>query len=281
MYSSRGRKVGQRIVFTMKKWLTDVKRENTVHFGKQYFRTCSMNNTNFQNKTGPLIFQRNFRSSCDTRAFAGRGGVSRFGKSDYIVCVKTGDQLHNGTDANVYIVLHSESGEKTTPINLDYFFRNDFERGQLDTFNLNNISLLNNISKIEIWRDDAGLGSEWFLDFVEIKAVETGNKFMFPVFRWIKPHKRYIIHLMDNFLPQFDPDPVYRLEEMEQKRINYQCAMKVPGGPAQVRNIVRAYTYLSLYYHLNVLDTYIVCLICYNVWFFLPFSAKATITYVF
>jgi arachidonate 5-lipoxygenase len=154
----------------------------------------------------------------------------------YVANVKTGDQLHAGTDANIYIVLYSESGHKSKPINLDYFFRNDFERGQLDQFKLKNVSNLGDIHKIEIWRDDSGIGfSDWFLDYIEIEAEENQKQFMFPVFRWIKPHKHYIIHHMDNFLPQFDPEPKNRLEQLEEKRRAYECATKVPDGPAQVR----------------------------------------------
>lgn len=154
---------------------------------------------------------------------------------DYVVNVKTGDQLHAGTDANVYISLYSETGEKTERIKLDYFFRDDFERGQLDSFQLKNIPRYNEIIKIELWRDNAGFGSDWFVDYIEIESIDSRKRFMFPLFRWIKPDRRYIIHHMDNYLPQFDPLPDYRLEEVEIKRAAYECQQKVPNGPSQVK----------------------------------------------
>ena len=201
-------------------------------------RTTFTSSVILKNNATRLPFHRNFRSTSAARFsrtcvnnfnFFGRGNVN------YIVNVKTGDQLHAGTDANVYIVLHSESGHKTDPIKLDYFFRDDFERGQLDEFQLKNVSNIGDIHKIEIWRDNFGIGfTDWFVDYIEIVSAENRKQFVFPVFRWIKPEKRYVIHHMDNYLPQHDPEPESRLEQLEEKRRNYECATKVPDGPAQV-----------------------------------------------
>ena len=152
----------------------------------------------------------------------------------YIVTVKTGDQLLAGTDANVRIVLHAESGEKSSAISLNHPFRDDFERGQSDIFKLKNLGHLKDIHKIEIWRDDSGHGAEWFVDYIEIQNVNSEEQFLFPIFRWIKPNRRYIVRHMDNCLPQFDPEPDYRREELEAKRNQYQCNMRIDGGPAQV-----------------------------------------------
>ena len=153
---------------------------------------------------------------------------------DYVLNVKTGDQLHAGTDANIYIILHSESGEKSEPIKLDYLFRDDFERGQLDQFKLKSIAHLQDIHKIELYRDDKGVASDWYVDYIELESVASKKRFIFPAFRWIKPDRHYIIHHMDNCLPQMDPEPYYRTTELNQKREDYQCLMKVKGGPAQV-----------------------------------------------
>jgi hypothetical protein len=56
----------------------------------------------------------------------------------YKVSIKTGDRPKAGTDANVYIVLHS-NGQASRETKLDVFFRNDFERGQLDSFNISKL----------------------------------------------------------------------------------------------------------------------------------------------
>lgn len=184
-----------------------------------------------------------FSISCRRYATSGKS-IFSYSDVDYVVNVKTGDQIHAGTDANVFIILHSETGEKSKPIKLDYFFRDDFERGQLDVFQLKAIAHLKDIHKIELWRDEKGLASEWFLDYIEIESVASRKRFMFPAFRWIKPNKHYVIRHMDNCLPQFEPEPVYRAEELQQKKEHYECAMKVPGGPAQVSHRPHGHHYL-------------------------------------
>lgn len=186
----------------------------------------------------PVCWSAIHPRSQSCRGLASGKSIFSYSDVDYIVSVKTGDQIHAGTDANVFIILHSETGEVSDPINLDYFFRDDFERGQLDVFQLKSIAYLKDIHKIEIFRDEAGLASEWFLDYIEIESVGSRKRFIFPAFRWIKPNRRYVIRHMDNCLPQFDPEPAYRSEELDMKREMYECAMKVPGGPAQVRNLL-------------------------------------------
>ena len=155
----------------------------------------------------------------------------------HIVSVKTGDQLQAGTDANVKLILHAEAGQKSDEISLDYLFRDDFERGQLDSFQLKNLGHLEDIHKIELWRDNKGLGADWYVDYIEIENVNSRQRFVFPLFRWIKAHKHYIVRHMDNCLPQLDEEPEYRWEELEEKRKHYHCMMKFDGGPAQVSKL--------------------------------------------
>lgn len=157
---------------------------------------------------------------------------------DFLIKVKTGDQLHAGTDANVHVILHSESGQRSDPIQLDYAFRDDFERGQLDEFQLKGLEDFKDVHKIEIWRDGSGVAADWFVDYIEIESVRLRTRFMFPMFRWIKADRRYVIRHMDNCLPQDDPEPFYRKQELDQKKIDYQCASKFPRGPAQVNLIL-------------------------------------------
>ena len=197
------------------------------------FSSCLIRSLRVGLKESVCSVRRPFRGTqqCYTR------NLFAHSKLSYIVNVKTGDQLQAGTDANVKLVLHAESGEKSEAIPLDYMFRDDFERGQLDSFQLKNISHLKDIHKIELWRDNSGIGSDWFVDYIEIEDVDSRKRFMFPLFRWIKAHKHYIVRHMDNCLPQFDPEQEYRREELEAKRKEYGCYMKIAGGPAQVRDL--------------------------------------------
>lgn len=226
-------KLGHRALNFARKGSADVNIGSIKRcFGRHYLKKTSAVITTLNYN----VPHRKFSSSSAARGpSSSSDGRSIFShrKVNYKVDVKTGDQLQAGTDAKVCIVLHGESGEISDPINLDYFFRDDFERGQLDIFQLQNMKDMKNIHKIEIWRNSVGLGPGWFLDYIEIEDISSTKRFMFPVFRWIKPHKHYVIHHMDNSLPQFDPEPEYRHEELEEKRTQYECTMKVPGGPSQ------------------------------------------------
>ncbi|XP_052225504.1 allene oxide synthase-lipoxygenase protein-like isoform X2 [Dreissena polymorpha] len=163
--------------------------------------------------------------------------IFSYSSIDFLIKVKTGDQLNAGTDANVHVILYSESGQQSDTIQLDYAFRDDFERGQLDEFQLKGLEDFKDVHKIEIWRDGRGVASDWFVDYIEIESLRLRTRFMFPLFRWIKAGRRYVIRHMDNCLPQDDPEPIYRQQELDQKKIGYECASKVPGGPAQIKNM--------------------------------------------
>ena len=52
------------------------------------------------------------------------------------ILVKTGDQEKSGTNANVYLQLEDLRGTKTGVLLLDQIFRDDLERGKLDSFSL-------------------------------------------------------------------------------------------------------------------------------------------------
>jgi len=99
-----------------------------------------------------------------------------------------------GTDANIFITI---VGTKGTISNreLDTAGHNDFERNQTDTYNLNNFPDIGELVSITIRSDDAGLGSGWFLSFVEVTSSKTGEKVRFNVNGWIEsPHLSRTIH---------------------------------------------------------------------------------------
>ena len=199
-----------------------------VIVSKQKARTVLLE-TRLRSLNGNITQKRHFRSLGPIySATASRSN------GNFNVYVKTGDQLHAGTDAEVKIILHSESGNHTDPIKLDYLFRDDFERGQLDKFELTNLTNVDDVKKIELFREEANVSSDWFVDYIEIENAGSGKQYLFPIFRWIKPNRRYVIQLMDNCLPQFDPEPQHREEELLEKKSTYEVIMKVPGGPAQV-----------------------------------------------
>ena len=157
--------------------------------------------------------------------------------AQFIVYVKTGDRKHAGTDANVKIKLHDTNGIDTDDLVLDNFFRNDFESGQLDVFPIKKLDVKEfsgRIEKVEFWRDNAGLGADWYVDKIIVENRKTNDIFIFPVFRWIRPDYHYLIEHLDTSLPQFDPHPDQRKLELEDKQAIYEVTTKFPGAPAQV-----------------------------------------------
>lgn len=152
----------------------------------------------------------------------------------YSVYVKTGDRRNAGTDANVYIILYDEKNNKTSPFKLDNFLKNDLERGHLDTFKIKDKQTLSDISVIEIWRDEYGLASDWYVDTVTVEIKKNGDKYEFPLFRWIKAGYHYHVRHRDTSLPQLDPNGEQRVQYLEEKRKTYEFVVNVPGAPSQV-----------------------------------------------
>ncbi|KAL5011283.1 hypothetical protein ScPMuIL_009834 [Solemya velum] len=156
---------------------------------------------------------------------------------DFIVYVKTGDRKFAGTDANVRIRLHDESGNVTEEAKLDNFLRNDFERGQTDSFVLKRLEKLKKIHKIEMWRDNAGFGANWYVDTVEVEDRISRIRYTFPIYRWIKADYHYHIHHLDTSLPQLDPQGYQRRMEVDEKKNVYEFIQRGPGLPSQVKQM--------------------------------------------
>lgn len=105
------------------------------------------------------------------------------GKSvSYKVVVKTGDKKRAGTDANVRVILHDDKGQKTKAAKLDNFLRDDFERGQIDKFTVKDVVDLDEIHQIELWRDDAGMYSDWFCDCCIINGFHFRSLSFLPTY---------------------------------------------------------------------------------------------------
>ena len=162
--------------------------------------------------------------------------------AQYLIYVKTGDRKHAGTDANVKMRLHDTNGINTDDLVLDNFFRNDFESGRLDVFPIKKLDMKEfsgRIGKVEFWRDNSGLGADWYVDKIIVENRKTNEIYTFPVFRWIRPDYHYLIMHQDTSLPQCDAHQDQRALELKEKREVYQITTKFPGAPAQVKQITR------------------------------------------
>ncbi|XP_054767861.2 allene oxide synthase-lipoxygenase protein-like [Lytechinus pictus] len=155
---------------------------------------------------------------------------------DYKVHVKTGDRKGAGTDANVYIALINDHGQRSRDIKLDCRFKDDFERGNVDTFLVSNLPNFGKIATIELWRDDAGPNDDWYVDTVAVDNVSVNERYMFPVHRWVRDVMKLFINEYDVCLPQDDYRPEQRQYELLKKRRFYQFECKAEGLIPQIKD---------------------------------------------
>ena len=141
-----------------------------------------------------------------------------------------------GTNANVFIILISESGIHSRAIKLDCHWRNDFEKGNIDKFKVGGISNLGAIGKISLWRDSSSLHDGWFVEWVKVRNVHSCGEESdsFPINRWVRRNRSMVITKYDCMLPQFDDYQEQRTLEIVEKRKSYVLIRKSPGMPKQV-----------------------------------------------
>ena len=99
-------------------------------------------------------------------------------KISYHVSVKTGDVSNAGTDANVHLKIFGSNGD-TGVMKLKHSDNtmNKFEKGRVDLFNLEQEDI-GKIERIRIGHDGKGVGSGWFLDYVQIDVPSKGIRYM-------------------------------------------------------------------------------------------------------
>ncbi|XP_072163045.1 polyunsaturated fatty acid 5-lipoxygenase-like [Diadema setosum] len=136
----------------------------------------------------------------------------------YRVFVKTGDRVGMGTDADVYLAFYNADGLRTRDFKLDKAFRNDFEMGKLDDFDIciddKNFGPL---AFIEIWLDERGLFDKWYCEYIEVKALSTKVVHKFPVHRWVPADTKLRLCEFDMVLPQEDKTFFQRQRELQRK----------------------------------------------------------------
>lgn len=71
----------------------------------------------------------------------------------YTMIIKTGDKKKRaGIDANICINLYDKDRRVSVKQYLDNFFRNEFEAGQTDTFDIYLETNFESTAQIELWR---------------------------------------------------------------------------------------------------------------------------------
>ncbi len=156
------------------------------------------------------------------------------GAIDHWLYIKTGDRKSGCNNVTIKVILYDVKGGKSPEIALSCNFNNDFERGQTDTFQCPPLGNMGDMNVIEFWLSDHDTVSDWFLESVMVNDARKEKCFYFPVHRWIRPEKHYMITSGDTSLPQNDPYPEQRSSELKEKRALYQYSQQAPDLPVQV-----------------------------------------------
>lgn len=107
---------------------------------------------------------------------------------EYDISVQTGTIYKSGTDAKIEVRFSGTYNGSTTwtPwIHLDNPGRDDFERGQLDSFYVNQLSK-GMLGQIQVRHNNAGDSPAWYCDWIEIYDPCSGWLWHATVSRWLR-----------------------------------------------------------------------------------------------
>ena len=147
------------------------------------------------------------------------------GGSRYQVFVKTGDRIHQGTDADVSIAFYNSDGVRSRDFKLDNIFVNDFRQGKTDKFDIHVPGEgFARPMHVELRRSSTLIiDDEWFCEYVRIKCIETQAELVFPVHRWVSSEAPLRVKEHDMVLPQHDELIAQRRVELERKKKMYEA----------------------------------------------------------
>uniref|UniRef100_A0A8C8JME5 PLAT domain-containing protein n=1 Tax=Oncorhynchus tshawytscha TaxID=74940 RepID=A0A8C8JME5_ONCTS len=108
----------------------------------------------------------------------------------YKVSVRTGDMYGGGTDAKVFLTIYGDLGDTgERKLSKSESNSNKFERGAVDKFSIEAVDL-GQVFKIRIRHDNSEfMGTDWYLDQVEVMDMETEEVYMFLCERWLSKKK--------------------------------------------------------------------------------------------
>lgn len=108
----------------------------------------------------------------------------------YEITVFTGDRDGAQTDSKVYFILSGDEDE-TEVRHFEDPNRKIFRRGDSNAFVMAVPRRLGRLNYCRIWHDNSGSGKfrSWFLSFIVVKDVQTGEKFEFICNKWLAVEK--------------------------------------------------------------------------------------------
>ncbi|XP_035256311.1 polyunsaturated fatty acid 5-lipoxygenase-like isoform X1 [Anguilla anguilla] len=153
----------------------------------------------------------------------------------YTVTVATGNDLFSGTDACIYLTLvgTERCSEKTL---LNKFFRNDFERGAVDGFDIEVAEDLGEIELVKIENRKYIVKNDWYCRYIKVKTP-SGETLEFPCYRWVVNDQEVVLRDGRARLPQDDKTSLlkeHRRKELETRKTTYRWREWQPGFPMSI-----------------------------------------------
>ncbi|XP_028651771.1 polyunsaturated fatty acid 5-lipoxygenase [Erpetoichthys calabaricus] len=153
----------------------------------------------------------------------------------YTVTVSTGSQWFAGTDDYIYMILVGSEGcsEKTL---LDKPLYNDFERGAVDTYDVNVLEDLGEILFVKIEKRKYWMHDDWYCKYITVKTP-AGDYIEFPCYRWVTDEKEIVLRDGKARLPRDDKTQLvrqHRRKELEERQKLYRWKEWHPGFPLSI-----------------------------------------------
>ncbi|XP_030627290.1 polyunsaturated fatty acid 5-lipoxygenase isoform X2 [Chanos chanos] len=153
----------------------------------------------------------------------------------YTITVATGHQWFAGTDDYIYLTLvgTERCSERTL---LDKPLYNDFERGAVDSYDINVDEDLGEIELVKIEKKKYWVHDDWYCRYITVK-MPSGDYIEFPCFRWLVDDKEVVLRDGRARLPQDDKTRVakqHRHKELELRQKTYRWKEWHPGFPMSI-----------------------------------------------
>ena len=105
----------------------------------------------------------------------------------YEVIVQTGPMLSHGTESKVQFILTGEDNATQIRTLSDPEKPGFFKKGCMDTFLMSVDKPLGHLQYIKVWHDNSGIREmqPWYLSYMIIHDIQTGEKFRFLADRWL------------------------------------------------------------------------------------------------
>ncbi|KAK4472581.1 hypothetical protein MN116_003820 [Schistosoma mekongi] len=173
------------------------------------------------------------------------GGTST--KIAFEVCVVTGDYSGDELGPGVNMVMFDHRGNQSPTITLDSIFQNDIDYTQakftIDLQAWSRLTVFKRLHHIEFWCTTQSFPPPaWFLDRVIIRDRRFGmtaewKYFFFPVHKWINQDHQYVVHDCEAWIPQSEPFPELREEEIGRRMQFFTFFQRSKGLPVELQEI--------------------------------------------